>query len=76
MNSTHWMETPRIHVLIKRDAQANSAAMTVSYNGEAFDPKETDDDLSYTVLKSTAAEMTYAFDMQQPLPNRVELLIT
>lgn len=50
--------------------------MTVSYGGEAFDPKETDNDLSYTVLKSTAAEMAYAFDVQQSLPNRVELLIT
>ena len=50
--------------------------MTVSYGGEAFDPKETDNNLSYTVLKSTAAEMAYAFDVQQSLPNRVELLIT
>ncbi|MCR5136176.1 MAG: transporter substrate-binding domain-containing protein [Oscillospiraceae bacterium] len=70
------MEAPGIHVLIRCDAQAASTAMTVSYGGEAFDPKETDNGLSYTVLKNTAAEMAYAFDVQQSLPNRVELLIT
>ena len=70
------METPAVHLLIEHAAQEGTTAVTALYGGEAFDPKDTDNELSYTVLKNTAAEMTYRFEAQQPLPNRVELRIT
>ena len=69
------LETPEIHVLIEHADRADSTEATVTYNGEAFDPKDTDNELSLTILKNTAAELQYDFDARQPLPNRVELRI-
>ncbi len=68
-------ERPEIRVLIEHAAETSETDVTVTYGGEAFDPKDTDNELSLTILKNTAAEMRYAFDAQQPLPNRVELRI-
>ncbi|MBP5165700.1 MAG: hypothetical protein ILP09_00400, partial [Oscillospiraceae bacterium] len=67
--------TTIIHVLIEHAAGADSTDVTVTYGGDAFDPKSTDNDLSLTILENTAAEMKYSYDAQQPLPNRVELRI-
>ena len=63
-----------IHVLVEHAEREGRTAVTVSYAGERFDPKDTDNELSYAVLKSTAAEMTYAFDTEKS-QNAVEIQI-
>ena len=68
-------EKPEIHVLIEHAAETSETDVTVAYGGEAFDPRDTDNELSLTILKNTAADIRHAFDAQQPLPNRVELRI-
>ena len=64
-----------IHVLVEHSEREESTAVNVSYAGERFDPKDTENELSYAVLKSTAAELTYAFDAKKSLPNLVVIKI-
>ena len=64
-----------IHILVEHAEREERTAVTVSYAGVRFDPKDTDNELSYALLKSTAAEMTYAFDTEKPLQNVVEIQI-
>ena len=40
-----------------------------------YDPKETDNELSYTLLEKTAQELRYTFDETAELPNIVEISI-
>ena len=64
-----------IHVLVEHSERDRSTAVTVSYGGERFDPKDTENELSYAVLKGTAEEMRYVYDPEGTLPNRVEIQI-
>ena len=64
-----------IHILLEHSEREESTTVTVSYAGERFDPKDTDNDLSLTVLKSTAKEMTYLYEPEESLPNRMVIQI-
>ena len=65
----------RIHVAVEYAEREEHTTVTVSYAGGRFDPKDTDNGLSYAVLKSTAAEMRYAFAPEKSLQNVVEIQI-
>ena len=47
--------------------------LKLTYAGERFQPKDTDNDLSYSVLTSTAESINYSYSAEEELPNRVEL---
>ena len=64
-----------IHVLVEHSEREKGTTVTVSYAGEPFDPKDTDNDLSLTVLKSTAVEMTYIYEPEESMPNRMVIQI-
>ena len=64
-----------IHVAVEHAEREERTTVTVSYAGARFDPEDTENGLSYAVLKSTAAALTYAFDTEKPLQNVVEIQI-
>ena len=66
---------PDIRVAVEHDPRDGSTAITASYAGERFDRKDTDNELSYALLRSTAEELTYAYDAEKELPNRVEIKV-
>ena len=69
------LPNPSIRVAVEHDPRSGSTAITVSYAGERFDPKDTDNELSYALLQSTAEELAYAYDPGQDWPNRVEIKV-
>ena len=66
---------PHIRVLVEHSQRDESTVITVSYSGQRFDPVDTENELSLTLLKTTASEMLYTYDAKESLPNRVELKI-
>ena len=69
------MEQPRIRVLVEYSAQEKTTNVTVSYAGARFDPRETDNSLSLSVLRSAAEELLYSYDARETEPNRVKLRV-
>ena len=64
-----------IYVLVEHSEREGHTAVSVSYAGERFDPKDTENELSFALLKGTAEEIRYQYDAELPLPNRVEIQI-
>ena len=64
-----------IHVAVEHAERKEGTTVTVSYAGARFNPKDTDNDLSLTVLKSTAREMTYIYEPEESLPNLMVIQI-
>ena len=54
------LENPKINVVIEYSRKTDVIKMTVKYNGDYFDPKDTDNDLSYHVLSSATSEIKYS----------------
>ena len=69
------LSQPRLHVTVEYSAQTNTVVMTVLYNGESFDPGTTDNQLSLSMLKSTAEEISWRYDPEADMPNRVDIRI-
>ncbi len=69
------MEQPRIRVLVEYSAQEKTTGVTVSYAGARFDPRETDNSLSLSVLRSAAQELLYSYDAREAEPNCVKLRV-
>ena len=64
---------PQMHLLIEHADKAQTTAVTVTYVGERFDPRETENELSMLVLQSAAQEICYKYDPANAEPNRVEI---
>ncbi|MBO4914122.1 MAG: amino acid ABC transporter ATP-binding protein [Oscillospiraceae bacterium] len=69
------MPAPDIRVAVEHDPRDGSTAVSAAYAGERFDPKNTDNELSYALLMSTTEELTYSYDAEKELPNRVALKV-
>ena len=69
------LERPQIHVLVEYAEREGRIVVAVSYAGGRFDPKDTENDLSYAVLQGTAEKISFAYEAEKPLPNRVEIEI-
>ena len=69
---TDWTQ---IHVVVQYSAQEKQTVMEVTYNGRKFDPRETGNELSRTVLQNTADEIRYCYDPDSDEPNRVMISI-
>ena len=69
---TDWTQ---IHVVVQYSAQEKQTVLEVTYNGRKFDPRETGNELSRTVLQNTADEIRYCYDPDSDEPNRVMISI-
>ena len=50
---------PRIRFTAEYSEEEKGVELIVLYNGDAFDPRDSDNDISYKVLKSTTSDMVY-----------------
>ena len=69
-------DEPRIHVTVEYSEQDQHSIVTVAYGGEPFDIKETDNDLSLSILKNMAGGIRYDYIYGGEEPNRVEIQIS
>ena len=54
------LEDPHIHVTVEYSEKLESVSMTVLYKGEPFDPAETENALSYSVIKGIASRTEHS----------------
>ncbi len=66
---------PDICVTVEYSVQEEKCHISVSYGEEAFDIKNSDNELSLSMLENTAEEITYCFDESAEMPNRVDIRI-
>ena len=62
-------------VTIEYSEELDDADVVIRYNGESFDPMQTDNDLSLLLAKKVTESISYSFDSEQVLPNRVDAQI-
>ena len=65
----------QIHVTVEYSPQEETTNITVTYCGDRFDPLDSDNDLSLSVLKSTVDVLSYRYDLQSGKMNRIDLRI-
>ena len=66
---------PHIRVSIEYAVQEGSTTVTVSWAGERFDPRSSDNTLSLQVMKSAAETINYSFEPDAQEPNRAVIRI-
>ena len=64
-----------IRVAVEYSPQDESASISIAYGGEAFDPRNADNQLSLSLLLNTAEELTYRFDETEEEGNRILIKI-
>jgi len=69
------LEEPRIRINVEYSAKSKKAAFTALYNGDHFDPADSENDLSYTVLKSMTGDLNYTAYDEDGYTNRIECMI-
>ena len=70
------MKSPfEILVTIEYSEEKDDADVVLRYNGVAFDPTKTDNDLSLLLAKKATESIVYSFDSEQSLCNRVDAQI-
>ena len=62
-------------VTIEYSEEKDHAEVVVRYNGEDYDPLQTDNELSLLLVKKAAENIAYSFDPGQELGNRVDAKI-
>ena len=62
-------------VTIEYSEEQDDADVVIRYNGEAFDPMQSDNDLSLLLAKKAAVEIVYQYDPEQKLSNIVNAQI-
>jgi polar amino acid transport system ATP-binding protein len=62
-------------VTIEYSEELNDADVVIRYNGKSFDPMQTENDLSLLLAKKVTESISYSFDAEQVLPNRVDAQI-
>ena len=68
-------EDPEICVTVEYSVQEEKCHISVFYAGEAFDIKNTENVLSLSMLENTAEELSYSFDRNDEMANRVDIQI-
>ena len=69
------MKDPKIHITVEYSQQDHNSLVIVTYAGEAFDIRDTDNELSLSVLKNAAGDIAYFYTEGEKEPNRVEIRI-
>ena len=64
-----------ICVMVEYSDRNNSCLLTISYAGKAFDINSTDNELSLSMVKNTAAKFEYSYKGNEELPNCIKILI-
>ena len=62
-------------VTIEYSEEHNDADVIIRYDGKAFDPTQTDNELSLLLAKKATAEIVYQYDPEQKLSNMVSAQI-
>ena len=69
------MPEPQIHVTVEYASLEEQTDLTLNYGGERFEPQESDNELSLSVLNSVVDSIFYHYDPQEEKPNFVNLRI-
>ena len=69
------MPQPHIRAVIEHAAQTGTTTVAVSYSGERFDPRGTDNTLSLRVLESAAEKIDFTYDPDAEEPNKMVICI-
>ena len=69
------LEEPFIRVKVEYSMQEGGCSIFVTYRGETFDIKNTDNALSLTILENTAEEITYRYQEGEEETNTVKIRI-
>ena len=64
-----------ILVTIEYSEDNDDTDVVIRYSGEAFDPLQTNNELSLLLAKKSAENIIYSFDDKEDLPNRVDAQI-
>ena len=67
-------QTPLL-LTIEYSQRDEKTVITAVYGGGRFDPADTDDSLSYSLLKGSVGELSYQYDPQAEHPNTVRVVI-
>ena len=62
-------------VTVEYSEEQDDADVLIRYNGEAFDPTKTENELSFLLAKKATESIVYSFDKDQTLCNRVDAQI-
>ena len=63
------------HILAEYSREEDKATVMLSYSGARFDPADTDNRMSYDMLRKSVRDMSYTYDPDAELPNTVTVLI-
>lgn len=66
---------PDIRVTVEYSMQDNSTEITFNYGGEKFDIRDTNNDLSLSMIENTAAKIDYSFHEGEAHPNEVKVWV-
>ncbi|MBQ7267895.1 MAG: amino acid ABC transporter ATP-binding protein [Synergistaceae bacterium] len=69
-------EVRNIHAVIEYAEENGEISFDVKYDGKAMNPEESDNKLSYSILKAQASEIRYSYEESDGYTNRVRMLIT
>lgn len=64
-----------INVTVEYSAEKQSTVVTVLYCGEKFDPAESDNQLSYNLLKNSVSDMIFEFNQDAEYQNKIKVMI-
>lgn len=67
-------QTPLL-MTIEYSQKNGETTITVEYDGERFDPADSEDGLSYKLLKGTIDDLSYHYDPQAEHPNMIKAII-
>ena len=64
------LKDPLISILIDFSEKTGDVSLNVKYNGERFDPKDSENDLSYGIIKSMCSSVEYEYKEAEKPANR------
>jgi hypothetical protein len=72
---SHLQDPFEMLVTIEYSEEKNDADVIIRFGGEAFDPLQTDNEISLLLAKKAAEEIAYHYDPKQVLSNIVNAQI-
>ena len=69
------LEEPCISIVTEYSELDEGIVITVRYNGDRFDPADTDNKISYGVLKAAVSEIHYRHEVSGEYSNTVQIVI-
>lgn len=70
------IDNPQIDVCVEYSSQEMKADMSVRYNGRHFNPADSDNELSYKILKSMTSQLRYSVPEEDGYTNQIECIIS